>query len=657
MKMSSQLYVTAFKDINRASWKIFQVQYEEYLMQFLKLVSSTDVTIVCFVDTRTMSALRNHCEKYDHCTLHPYNEMDTFFPMCYDRERNIMASPQYRKAVKTLHFTPEHNIPEYNIVNHNKVHFLKRAKAMFPHHDTYVWIDFHQARHNDIPISTNFDHLPRDKVTVCSTLHLYKTRKLTPEDIASFDVEHIHGSAYVVPRDMVDNLYHLYKEQLEIFYANNIADDDQSVHLAIHQRVSGFYNVIPARGWGRTVRLLSNDVGLANLLKNIQSSSSDCMTDHAKKFMQILKENWHHVTYLTHMQYECNDAMYSEIDFNSDLMIYSALQDIGSTGRVLAFHHLTSPLRLTQILSIMLSKPSNVTLFLVGDTESYFRDNFPGYNIITPYNPEKSEFFDAVITANNKIEVSTKILISPLGMCKNLEIINNKKIVSFGSLVFQGIERVRKNIKCELCDIMTQEKSYKGNGLHNYTILYHELFSGMRTSPVQLFEVGLGSCNVNIPLNKGSNGRPGASLYGWSKYFGHPDTICWGADIDKDIVIKHPKIRTFYVDHLDPSSLHAMWESPFLTDKMFDIIIDDGLHTPNANINMFMESIHKVAPGGVYIIENIINRNLEVFERFVDILKNNICIEYASIIHLPNANNTSDNTLIVIRMAKQSMVF
>ena len=46
---------------------------------------------------------------------------------------------------------------------------------------------------------------------------------------------------------------------------------------------------------------------------------------------------------------------------------------------------------------------------------------------------------------------------------------------------------------------------------------------------------------------------------------------------------------------------------------MFDIIIEDGLHTFEANKCFFENSIHKVKRGGIYIIEDITNIDLPKF--------------------------------------------
>src|SRR5210317_1288656 len=88
-----------------------------------------------------------------------------------------------------------------------------------------------------------------------------------------------------------------------------------------------------------------------------------------------------------------------------------------------------------------------------------------------------------------------------------------------------------------LCEIMGRHGSDKGNinigsSWHNYTTFYYSLFKDLREKQLRVFELGLGTNNVNIPSNMGSEGRPGASHFGWSEFF--INSHIFGADIDTD---------------------------------------------------------------------------------------------------------------------------
>lgn len=50
--------------------------------------------------------------------------------------------------------------------------------------------------------------------------------------------------------------------------------------------------------------------------------------------------------------------------------------------------------------------------------------------------------------------------------------------------------------------------------------------------------------------------------------------------------------------------------------KNFDIIIDDGLHTTDANVNLFLNSFNKLKKNGIYIIEDVYHKE------FNNIMKN-----------------------------------
>ena len=167
-----------------------------------------------------------------------------------------------------------------------------------------------------------------------------------------------------------------------------------------------------------------------------------------------------------------------------------------------------------------------------------------------------------------------------------------------------------------LCEIMGRNKSDKGSinimsSWHNYTTFYYSIFKNLREKQLRIFELGLGTNNVNIPSNMGAGGRPGASLFGWSEFF--PNSHIFGADIDSNILFNTNKIKTFYCDQTNPEIIKKMWNKPNLQDN-FDIIIEDGLHTFNANVCFFENSIHKLNPNGYFIIEDIVNNEKHLFE-------------------------------------------
>jgi predicted O-methyltransferase YrrM len=75
-----------------------------------------------------------------------------------------------------------------------------------------------------------------------------------------------------------------------------------------------------------------------------------------------------------------------------------------------------------------------------------------------------------------------------------------------------------------------------------------------------------------------------------------------GADIDRGVLFSEERIATHYVDQTDHDSLDLLART---AGKGFDLIIDDGLHLPHANLNTIEFLLPLLKPGGVMVIEDI----------------------------------------------------
>lgn len=146
---------------------------------------------------------------------------------------------------------------------------------------------------------------------------------------------------------------------------------------------------------------------------------------------------------------------------------------------------------------------------------------------------------------------------------------------------------------------------------HNYTDFYALLFDHCRHDIINVFELGIGTNNEDVPSSMTSAGRPGASLRMWREYF--PNANIVGADIDSRILFQEDRIETFEVDQTSKDSINLMWNK---INNKFDIIIDDGLHEYFANITFFENSFHKLRSGGVYIVEDVAHGEIEKYQRY-----------------------------------------
>jgi hypothetical protein len=139
----------------------------------------------------------------------------------------------------------------------------------------------------------------------------------------------------------------------------------------------------------------------------------------------------------------------------------------------------------------------------------------------------------------------------------------------------------------------------------------------------------------------GPTGKPGASLRVWRDYF--PNALIVGADIDRDVLFQEDRIRTFYVDQTDPKAIALLWDEVGLDN--FDLMIDDGLHTFDAGKCLFENSVSKLAPHGIYIIEDVDLADLRKYaEHFA---RSGFAADYLTW-HRPESDRR-DYNLVVIR--------
>jgi hypothetical protein len=190
-----------------------------------------------------------------------------------------------------------------------------------------------------------------------------------------------------------------------------------------------------------------------------------------------------------------------------------------------------------------------------------------------------------------------------------------------------------------LCLLMLRAGSDKALGWHNYAPLYADLLATFQRPVHAIFELGLGTNNVDVPSNMGPQGVPGASLRAWRTIC--PDAIIHGADVDKRVLFEEPSIATAYVDQLDPRTFEPMWHT--LGETQYDLMIDDGLHTIEAAAITLSNSIDRLAPDGIYVIEDVVASQADAYVE----LSRSMGLTGALVV-LPSLVNTHDNALLIL---------
>lgn len=94
---------------------------------------------------------------------------------------------------------------------------------------------------------------------------------------------------------------------------------------------------------------------------------------------------------------------------------------------------------------------------------------------------------------------------------------------------------------------------------------------------------------------------PTTDLYAWAEIF--PDAQIWGADIKQHLLFSTDRISCLYIDQADSDTFPPVRDA--IGGKV-DVILDDASHVYSLTINTFENMFDLVAPGGVYMIEDIL---------------------------------------------------
>lgn len=149
---------------------------------------------------------------------------------------------------------------------------------------------------------------------------------------------------------------------------------------------------------------------------------------------------------------------------------------------------------------------------------------------------------------------------------------------------------------------------------HGYQAVYGPLLCHLlhqrrqRADELVTLEIGMGTNNTAVASNMGamSNGgtmetRPGASLRAFRDVL--EGARVYGADVDPGILFSEPRIRTTWVDQLEPASFVALHRT--FGERAYDLVIDDGLHSVGANLNTLVFGLRHLRAGGFMVVEDI----------------------------------------------------
>jgi SAM-dependent methyltransferase len=130
-----------------------------------------------------------------------------------------------------------------------------------------------------------------------------------------------------------------------------------------------------------------------------------------------------------------------------------------------------------------------------------------------------------------------------------------------------------------------------------YTPFYHALLYPRCKQVFNVLEIGIGTPRA---MQHMPGYQSGSSLRMWRDYF--PNALVTGIDHDESALFREPRIETFLGGQAVPSTI-----SQHLWGMKFDLVVDDGSRDPQHQARTFRELESLLAPGGLYVIEDVNN--------------------------------------------------
>jgi hypothetical protein len=147
-------------------------------------------------------------------------------------------------------------------------------------------------------------------------------------------------------------------------------------------------------------------------------------------------------------------------------------------------------------------------------------------------------------------------------------------------------------------------RHHTDKGANGYTAAYEARLGPIRHEPLTLLEVGVGTVTPDVLSSmryvypNGHPYRPGGSLRAWRDWM--PNATIIGGDVQPDCVFTEDRIDVRLFDSTDWAACDAA-----LGPLQFDVIVDDGLHTREAQVQTLHNLWYRLRPGGWYFLEDV----------------------------------------------------
>ena len=252
LKSKNILFITAFKDINRKEWKLYNRTNQEYYECFFKLCQLIEFNLVVYLEKNICEELKASYIFTPNIIFKEFDEVNTFLKKYLEEDQRVMSSFIYKNKIpfdRKNH--PEHLYSEYNLINHSKINFVRDAKETYPYYDFYSWIDFGYVKDQiSIPYKANINpnKLPEKIIYQCLK-YPDLNRKINPNSmLTSYDI-YLTGSSFIVHKELVEILEQIWNDKIKEWHINYISDDDQNLVIQLYYDHPELFYLIQYHEW------------------------------------------------------------------------------------------------------------------------------------------------------------------------------------------------------------------------------------------------------------------------------------------------------------------------------------------------------------------------------------------------------------------------
>lgn len=224
-------------------------------------------------------------------------------------------------------------------------------------------------------------------------------------------------------------------------------------------------------------------------------------------------------------------------------------------------------------------------------------------NILEKVNLKSRNFFSVII--------KRALLVTFNSNRKGRAVLNE---LSYSRTAFEDFKRLLDSVPIHFEEVLTSEDfihevspieiSLNKWGsdkcqIHSYGPIYSQLLLEMQNSkPLSILEIGIFN---------------GASLRAFADCF--PDARVVGLDIEADRLINEKNIESYEVDQLDGYSWDRLANDKF-GEYVFDLIIDDGLHSFAASLESFRRLNSQLSDTAYFVVEDALESDLIKWKLF-----------------------------------------